>query len=316
MQNNINRKLSQFLTLILPMDWSKASNDLKRYFSNAGWLLFEKGIASITSFGVGIYVIRFLGPTDFGILSYALSFVSLFAGIAALGLDSIVIRDLVRNQGERDDLLGTSFVLKLMGALLVLIIISLVIAFAPKDKSTNWSIFFVSVASVFQSIYVIDYYFQSKVLSKYPVMVRCFSTVFSAGFKLVLIHMQASLIWFAFAVTMESFAIALGFIIVYMNNKLKVRWWKFKGGLALKLLRDSWPLILSGITISVYMRVDQVMIKSMLDTKSVGIYAIAVNLTEIWYFIPTIIIGSLFPALINARKNDYKLISERSPETS
>jgi len=289
------------------MDWSKASNDLKRYFSNAGWLLFEKGIASITSFGVGIYVIRFLGPNDFGILSYALSFVSLFAGIAALGLDSIVIRNLVRNQGERDDLLGTSFVLKLMGALLVIIIISLIIAFAPKDKSTNWSIFFVSVASVFQSIYVIDYYFQSKVLSKYPVMVRCFSTVISACFKLVLIHMQASLIWFAFAVTMESFAIALGFIFVYMNNKLKVRWWKFKGGLALKLLRDSWPLILSGITISVYMRVDQVMIKSMLDAKAVGIYAIAVNLTEIWYFIPTIIVGSLFPALINARKNDYKL---------
>ena len=289
------------------MDWSNAANNLKRYFSNTGWLFFEKGFASIISFAVGIYVIRFLGPTDFGILSYALSYVSLFAGIAALGLDSIVIRDLVRHQEERDELLGTSFVLKLLGALLVIIILSVIIACAPKDKSTNWSIFFVAFASIFKSIYVIDYYFQSKVLSKYPVLVRCFSTVIITVFKLVLIYLQASLIWFAIAIAMESFAIALGFIFVYMNNKLKVRWWKFQRGLALRLLRDSWPLILSGVAISVYMRIDQVMIKSMLDAKAVGIYAVAVNLTEIWYFIPTMIIGSLFPAIINARKNDYKL---------
>ena len=259
------------------------------------------------SFLVGVYVIRFLGPTNFGILSYALSFVSIFAGIASLGLDSIVIRDLVRNESERDELLGTSFVLKLAGALLVIMILSFILILDPKDKTTNLSILLIAFSSIFKTIYVIDYYFQSKVLSKFPVLVRCFCTIILSVFKLVLIYLQAPLLWFVFAITMESIAIALGLIFVYTKNNLKLNWWKFKNKLALRLLKDSWPLILSGIAISIYMRVDQVMIKSMLDVRSVGIYAIAVNLTEIWYFIPTIIIGSLFPAVINARNNDYKL---------
>lgn len=303
----IGKKLSQFLALILPIDWKSSFSDFKRYFLNTGWLVFEKIFASTISFAAGIYVVRFLGPTNFGVLSYSMSFVSLFAGIASLGLDGIVIRDLVKYKEDRDELLGTSFFLKLMGALSTVVIISLVIAWSPQDRATNFLILLISFASIFKSIFVIDLFFQSKVLSKFPVLVRCLCTIISALFKLVLIYLQAPLIWFAFAITAENIIIAIGFVIVYIESNLKVSWWRFKRKLAFRLLRDSWPLILSNVVIAIYMRIDHIMIKNMLDAKAVGIYAVAVNLTEIWHFIPTIIIGSLFPAIINARTNDYKL---------
>jgi len=303
----ISRRFSQYLALALPVDWKSASNDFRRYFSNTGWLVFEKVFASTISFAVGIYVVRFLGPTNFGMLSYAISFVSLFAGIAALGLDGIVIRDLVRYKEDRDDLLGTSFLLKLLGALLTIVIISLVILWTPQDRSANLLILLIAFASVFKSIFVIDLYFQSKVLSKYPVLVRCFCTIVSTLFKVVLIYLQAPLIWFAFAITLENVIIAIGFVFVYREGNLKLNLWRFKRTLAFRLLRDSWPLILSNVAVAVYMRIDQVMVKGMLDAKALGLYAVAVNLTEIWHFIPTIIVGSLFPAIINAKKNDYKL---------
>ena len=288
------------------MDWGGAAAGLKRYSSNAAWLFFEKVFASFLSFWVGVYVTRYLGPRDFGILSYALSFVGMFSGIATLGLDSIVIRDLVQNEEENDELLGTAFLLKLAGALFVLITIVLLVAITSHESATNWAICFIALGSLFQSLYVIDFYFQSKVLSKYPVWVRCSSSIISSVFKVALICLQAPLIWFAFAVTFESMLMALGFVLMYTRHGLKVNW-VFKKERALRLIRDSWPLILSGVAVAVYMRIDQVLIKNLLDAKAVGIYAVAVNLTEIWYFIPTIIMGSLFPAIINVRKNDHKL---------
>jgi len=309
-QNNPTRKISEFLSLVLPVSSGDAVSFLKRYFSNTSWLLFEKVFASLVSFWVGVYVIRYLGPTHYGILSYALSFVAMFSGIASLAYSGIVIRDLVHSEEERDELLGTSFVLKLAGALLVLILVSIVIAIIPNDRVTNWSILIIAGAPIFRSLDVIDFYFQSKVLSKYPVWVRCVSMVVSSGLKLLLIFLRAPLIWFVVVIAMESVVIASGLVLVFMSHKLKVNWSRFKKQLALRVLRDSWPLMLSSILVSVYMRVDQVMIKNMLDAEAVGIYAVAVYMTEIWYFLPAIVMGSLFPGMVNVRENDHKLYME------
>ena len=305
----LSKCFSLLMSLLIPAEADAASliTSVRRYSTNAVWLMVERVFVAGLSFWVGIYVIRYLGPSGFGNLSYALSFVGLFSGIAALGLDSIVIRDLVRNEDKNDELLGTAFVLKFQGALFILIVLSVVAVASPGDKTTNWLILFIAFASIFQSLYVVDFYFQSRVLSKYPAWVRCLAAVFSAVSKIVLISLHAPLLWFALAVTAESVVTAVGFLVIYRTYGPGITRWKFKKILALRLLKDSWPLILSGVTISVYMRVDQVMIKNILDAKSVGIYAAAVNLTEVWYFLPTIIIGSLFPAIINAKKMDRKL---------
>ena len=76
-------------------------------------------------------------------------------------------------------------------------------------------------------------------------------------------------------------------------------------------MRDAWPLIFAGMVVSVYMKIDQVMLKEMLNTKSVGVYAAAVKLCEAWYFVPTAVMASLFPAVIKARKNSETLYEER-----
>ncbi|MDR3491374.1 MAG: flippase, partial [Gammaproteobacteria bacterium] len=77
------------------------------------------------------------------------------------------------------------------------------------------------------------------------------------------------------------------------------------------MLRNSWPLILSGIAISLYMRIDQIMIKEMLDEKAVGLYSSAVRLSEAWYFVPVIVTSSLFPAIVNAKKISEDLYNKR-----
>jgi len=287
------------------------SSGFKKYFLNTGWLLFFNVFEMIIALFVGVYVARYLGPNNYGLFSYAGSFVGLFSAIAALGLDNIVVRELVKNEKKRDELLGTTFVLKIIGSILMLIAIVIAVRFTNNDSFTNLLIFVIAIGTIFQSFNVINFYFQSRVLSKYTVYAQIFATILCSVIKLLLIHLNMGLIYFAMVTLLQSIILASGFVAMYIKQKLNLFSWRPKLDLAKKLLSDSWPLILSGMAISIYMKIDQVMIKNMLDAKAVGNYAVAVRLAEVWYFIPMAITNSLFPAIINAKKISEKLYYER-----
>ena len=287
------------------------SSGFKKYFVNTSWLFFEKIVGMAVTFFVGVYVARYLGPANFGLLSYAGSFVGLFAGIATLGLDGIVVRELVKDEKKRDELLGTTFVLKVIGAVLVIGMLAIAIRFTNNDNFTNLLIFIIVIGTIFQSFNIIKFYFQAKVLSKNTVYVQVFSTILCAVIKLLLIYFNMGLIYFAIVTLLQSIFLASGFIMIYIKQKSSLFKWSINFDLAKNLLKDSWPLMLSGIAISIYMKIDQVMIKNMLDTKAVGNYAVAVRLSEVWYFIPMAITSSVFPAIINAKKISKKLYYER-----
>lgn len=292
-------------------DKIKLSSGFKKYFINTSWLFFERIIGMAVSFFVGVYVARYLGPANFGLLSYAGSFIGLFMGIAALGVDNIAIRELVKDEKKRDELLGTTFVLKVIGAVLAIGIITIAIRFTNNDDFTNLLIYIIAIGTIFQSFNVINFYFQAKVLSKYTVYAQVFSTILCSVIKLLLIYFNMGLIYFAMVTLLQSMILASGLIVMYAKQKSSLFNWSLNFSLAKNLLKDSWPLMLSGIAISIYMKIDQVMIKNMLDAKAVGNYAVAVRLSEVWYFIPMAITSSLFPAIINAKKISEKLYYER-----
>lgn len=287
------------------------SSGFRKYFANTSWLFFGNIIRMVITLFAGIYVARYLGPSNFGLLSYATSFAMLFSAIATLGLDGIVVRELVKNESRRDELLGTAFFLKGLGALLSLGIIAVAVKFTADDNFTSLLILIIALAAIFRSFGVIDFYFRSKVLSKYTVYAGIFSIILSTLTRLLLIYIRAGLVYFAFVILIESAILAIGFIAVYTKQSLSLFNWKIRFFLIKELLRDSWPLILSGVAVSIYMRIDQVMIKAMMDAEAVGNYAVAVKLSEAWYFIPVAITGSVFPAIVNARKVSEKLYYER-----
>jgi len=284
---------------------------IRRYASNTGWLIGEKVLRIFVGLFVGVWVARYLGPEKFGLLSYAQSFVALFTAVSTLGLDSIIVRELVKDESKQDVLLGTAFGLKLIGAFSVLLIMAIVVNCTSNDTLTNTLIFIIGSATVFQSFNVIDFYFQSKVLSRYIVFANIISLSISSIIKVILILKEAPLIAFAAIIVFDSAILALGFIYFLNYNKLSFRTWFFNLNEAKNLLRDSWPLALSGIVIMIYMKIDQVMIKEMLDVEAVGQYAAAVRLSEMWYFIPMVIGSSLFPAIINGKAQSEELYYNR-----
>jgi O-antigen/teichoic acid export membrane protein len=283
-----------------------------KYFKNTSWLFAEKILRMVVGLFVGIWVARYLGPEQFGLFSYAQSFVGLFTAIATLGLDGIVVRELVKNQQKENMILGTVFYLKLVGAIVTLVILYIAIYFTSNNHYTNIMIFIIASAIIFQSFNVVDMYFQSKVMSKYVVYANILSLFISSLVKIALILTDAPLIDFAWAVLFDSFILACGFIYFFLrNSKFDIKYIEFKRETAVSLLKNSWPLILSGIVVSIYMKIDQVMIKAMMDNNAVGQYAAAVRISTAWYFVSSIISKSLFPAIQNAKKNSHKNYNQR-----
>ena len=187
-----------------------------KYFKNTSWLFFEKILRMFVGLFVGIWVARYLGPERFGLFSYAQSFVGLFTAIATLGLDSIVVRELVKNESKSNELIGTAFYLKLMGSILTLLVLAIATYFTSNDRYTNLLVFIIASATIFQSFNVIDMYFQSKVLSKYVVFSNIISLFASSIVKIILIFIDAPLVAFAWAILSNRIVLSLGFIYFFL----------------------------------------------------------------------------------------------------
>ncbi|MEY8714820.1 flippase [Francisella philomiragia] len=288
------------------------SEGFKKYFANTGWLFIGNISRMLASLVVGIWVARYLGPKEFGILNYATSFVALFSVLTTLGLDGIVVRELVKDSSKSNNILGTAFGLKLLGFFALLIILLGVLYFAGESLYTKSIILIVALSTMMQSFNVLDFYFQSQVKSKFVALANLISLVISSITKIILILCGAELIYFAAVIVLDSFTLSLGFIYFYQSKKFgNIKKWRFKLAFAKSLLRDSWPLILSGLAVSIYMNIDQVMINHMLGAEEVGQFAAAVRISTVWYFVPVVICSSLFPAIINAKKVSEELYYAR-----
>ena len=286
----------------------KSHPGVRRYGINTAWLFSEQVLRLIAGFFVGVWVARYLGPEKFGLFSYALAFVSIFQGIAKLGLDGIVVRDLVQESEKRDVYLGTSFWLKLIGGVITFLVIVIILFIQSISTysfftETNIYILIIAFGIIFQSFEVIDFYYQATVQAKYISIRRIIQLILSSIIKIFLVLTGADLIWFVLASLFDIISLSIMGWLIYRSQGLPnfVRYFDIEIGK--KLLKDSWPLLLSSIAISIYMRIDQVMIKNMLGDREVGLYSAAMRLVEVWYFIPMIITQSVFPAIVS-RYND------------
>lgn len=261
---------------------------------------------------VGVWIARYLGPEEFGLISYSKAFVGFFAVIATLGFNNIVVRDLVKDPEQANLILGTVALLQFLGGCMAFALMVWAIDLArPDDARTRLVVMIIGSAMFFKATEVATYWFEAKIQSKYVVWANNGVFLAFAAVNVSLILLDAPLIAFVWAMFAEAALSSLAVLAMFVRvgpglMNLRVH---FKR--ALTLLKDSWPLILSGLTIMIYMRVDEIMLGQMIGDEAVGIYSVAVRVSEVWYFIPTSIVASVFPAIIDAKKQSEVLYYQR-----
>lgn len=287
----------------------KDRRNLQKIIINTGWLFADR----MLRMGLGVFVFawiaRYLGVEQFGIFNYASAFVALFGTISTLGLPSLVVRTITHYPEQKEQILGTSFWLQLLGGFLTLILtVGCIFIFKPNDPLIINLVAILASTSIFQSFNTIDLWFQSQVKSKYTVLAKNSAFIILAFVKITLINLHAPLLAFAWATLAEVIVGAVSLIIAYQWQGYSLKLWQWSLSLAKKLLKESWPLILSGITIILYMKIDQIMLGSMVGAKAVGLYSSATRISEVWYFIPTAVVSSIAPSIYQAKKEDNELV--------
>lgn len=269
----------------------------------------------ILSMIVGFLIARYLGPDDFGELSFAIAFTGIIVAVGSLGLDTFIIREILQEPHKKDEILGTSFWMRILVSVLLVPVAVLIYLFTrsfsshPGDSLTLL-IALCASASLFKTFNIIDSYFQSQVRSKNVVQVQNICLVLSSVTKVGFVWLDLPVVYFALGLVLDGFMLAVGLVIIYRREKLSLRQWTFHTDRAKSLLNQSWPLIFSAIMVSMYMQIDTVMLKT-LGSREVGIYSVAARISESWYFIPVAIVTSVFPALIHARKTDMERYHKR-----
>lgn len=290
----------------------KSRSGLQAIIKNTVWLFADRILRMGVGMIVGVWIARYLGVQQYGLFNYATAFVALFSPFATLGLDNVVVRNIVRDSRDRERILGTAFWLKLLGGVASLLLaVCFISVLRPNDQLMIFLVAILATVGIFQALDTIDFWFQSQVQSKYTVVAKNTAFVIVTLLKVFMLKMQAPLIAFAWATLAEFSLGAIGLAIAYRINGYSLWLWRWNFSVAKTLLKDSWPLILSGVTIMIYMRIDQIMLGQMIGDSAVGIYSAATRISEVWYFIPTAVASSVSPAIFAAKDSSEKLYYQR-----
>ncbi|MBN3927791.1 flippase [Nostoc sp. NMS4] len=290
----------------------KSRSGLRAIIANTGWLFADRILRMGASLVVGVWVARYLGVQQYGLFNYALAFVALFSPIFTLGLDDVVVRHLVRQSSDKEEILGTTFWLKFLGGIAsVSLAVSTMFFLGERETLKIWLVAILGIAGIFRASDTIELWFQSQVQSKYTVIAKNTAFLLNTVIKIALILTKAPLLAFAL-VTLAEFAMsAIGLLIVYQIKGSSLWLWRWSFAAAKTLMKESLPLIFSGFAIMIFMRIDQVMLGQMIGDSEVGVYSAAVRISEIWYFIPGAIVSSVAPAIYAAKEKSESLYYQR-----
>ncbi len=274
--------------------------------------MLDKVVNLSIAFVIGILVARYLGPTNFGIYSFSKSIATVFVVLCGVGFERFVVKDFINKAHQEETIFGTTLVLQLAAALLSVVIFIAISPLIVDEELTFYLALIFILVSLFDAFSVIRYYFQSQVQARFTAKVAMFKIIFSSLLKVLLIYYKLPLIYFGYVALVESIIGSIGLILVLnARSRFRISGWKVNLKYGQRLFLNSWPMLVSGFLTFIYMETDQILIKYMLGNKEVGLFAISVKLSNIWFFIGSVLCSSLFPAILNAKKSNEKVYQAR-----
>jgi len=279
---------------------------------NFSWLVFDKFARASLNFLLFIFLARYLGPQEFGILNYLLALVFLFTSLSSLGINPVLTNILIKNKRKTNNsIISNSYILRFFSSLFgYLIFILFIIYLHGKNVYLSYSII-IGLSIIIKSYEVLFSYFESKSLSKYIVISQTISLVIVFSLIVFFLYLEFDIKYIYYCFLIDSL-ITLFLINIFFFKKERNFLFNLDFRKIYKIIHKSFPVLLSIISIVIYMRIDQVMINLLLSEKDVGIYSVSVRIVEMFHFIPKIIMVSYLPILLISKNYTFELIKINS----
>lgn len=268
-----------------------------------GWLLGGKIVNMILSFFVSLATARYLGPDNFGSINYVAAYVSFFSSITSLGLSVIVIKEISMGKEDDNEVIWTGILMRFLTAVFSTIAVIALVSITDKSDPLLVKIAILESIAILASAFdTFMYWFQGKLLGKYTSIASVVAYIGMSLYRIYLLANNADILWFAFATSVDTLLLSLILMLCYVREngfhpKVSVR-------LGKSLMKQSYHYMISGLIAILYSKIDQIMLKQMLDTYSVGLYTAALTIAGLWGMIPSAFIQSVSPILYkNAEEN-------------
>ncbi|MDO8828425.1 flippase [Methylophaga sp.] len=290
-----------------------AYSDARLYINNTFWILADKLLMMGITFLVMVFVARYLGPEQYGLLAYAITLASILSVAGHMGLSGLVIREVVKKPESEAITLGTAFVLKLAGVIVGYIAL---LVYALLYEGTSGTAFYLILIAgsmiLFKPFDVIEFRFHAYVQAKYVSLARLISLCISSAVNVAFVIAGASLVFFAFANVLQAILGAFFLVVIfYYQSRQSIGQWRFNGQRARELFSQGWIVYLGTFFAIIYMKIDQIMLRWLSSMDELGQYAVAAQLSEAWYFLPAAIVTTVFPKLIKLRQQNEQVFNQR-----
>lgn len=281
-----------------------------KVFKNATWIIICKVIQSILALLINMLTARYLGPSNFGTISYAASLVTFVVPIMQLGLNSILVQEIIHNPQKEGEVLGTALTMSVTSSLFCIIgVVSFSFVANYNEKETIIVCALYSVILVFQAVDIIQYWFQAKLLSKFTSLSMLCSYLLVASYKVFLLLSHKSIYWFSISNALDYMLIAFSLVVIYY--KLGGQKLSFSFSLAKYMFNRGKHFIVSSLMITIFSQTDKIMIKLLLNETITGYYSAAVACALLSNFVFAAIIDSVRPSIIEAHIKNTKIYEER-----
>ena len=260
----------------------------------------------LTNLLVSLLMARYLGPSNYGLINYAASWTAMFTSLCTLGINSILVNELLTQETQEGEILGSAIGMRLVSSFLSAItIISLVKVMNPDDSNTIFVVAIYSISLVFQAFDTINYWYQAHMRSRESAVVAMIGYTAVTVYKIFLLVTQKSVFWFAASHAVEFGVVAVLLVFSYFRHADHKQPLRFSLKTGKALLNRSYHFILSGMMVAIYGQMDKIMLKSMLGDEAVGYYSAAVTVCSVWPFVLAAIIDAAKPLILTEFSHNY-----------
>lgn len=276
------------------------------FLSNTIWNIGGKIIQMVISLIVGMLTARYLGPSNYGIIGYTASYVTLFSSICQLGFNSVAVKEILEQPEKQGEILGSTIFFRVLSSLLSAVGVVILVYFLDEADPLIIKVAFLqSLSLVFQSFEMIHFWYQSRMETEVSVKVQTFAYLIMAAYKIAILALGKDVTWFACSTAIEAAVVAAALIWSYQRSKGQKL--KISINCGTEMLKYSYHFILSGLMVTIYSHMDKIMLEQMLNESAVGYYTAATKVAQMWSFVLTALINSARPLIISSRKHSQEV---------
>lgn len=280
---------------------------------NAVWIIGCKLAKAVLTFVLTMFTSRYLGVANYGLISYAAGVVTFVTPLMKLGINEILVHELIKEPKKEGEILGTTIFMNLIsGALCILGIVAFTCVANRGEQDTLIVCALYSLLLLFQALEMIQYWFHAKLLAKFSAIAMLISYVCISVIQILFIVFKLNVYWFAFSYSLDFLLIAIILLIIYHkkgNQKLSISLPRAK-----QLFSVGKYYIIANLMVSAFSQTDRIMLKLMIGNEETGIYSAAMTCASMFSFVFVAIIDSMRPAIFSAKETDVKLFEKRIVE--